>query len=130
MCKYCEVDSIKEIGMYYFLKGEKKRANYCPTCGRKLTADKIPYKVIVDYLNNATGKNFRSGTEKTQKHIRARFRDGFTQEDFEKVIDCKTKEWLGSKYEKYLRPETLFGTKFESYLQSKSADTEDWGDVL
>ena len=39
-------------------------------------------------------------------------------EDFKAVIDYKVSEWKGTKMEDYLRPETLFGTKFESYLNS------------
>lgn len=38
-------------------------------------------------------------------------------EDFEKVIDTKTAQWLNDPImNKFLRPETLFGPKFESYL--------------
>ena len=40
----------------------------------------------------------------------------FTVEDFKTVIDKKSLEWMGTEREKYLRPQTLFGTKFESYL--------------
>ena len=41
-------------------------------------------------------------------------------EDFKKVIDIKVQEWgKNEKMNKYLRPETLFGTKFESYLNEK-----------
>lgn len=76
-----------------------------------------PFKEIIEYLNNRSGKNYRYTTKATQKHIRARFEEGFSLEDFKRVIDWKTSEWLGNdKMERYLRPETLFGTKFESYL--------------
>ena len=52
--------------------------------------------------------------------IEARFNEGFSVEDFKKVIDVKTQEWKDSNMEKYLRPETLFGNKFEGYLNQKS----------
>ncbi len=72
---------------------------------------------IVDYLNSKTSKNFKSNSQKTQKLIHARLKEGFSLEDFQKVIDIKTKEWKNDKVMcKYLRPETLFGTKFEGYL--------------
>ena len=40
-------------------------------------------------------------------------------EDFQRVIDNKCADWKGTEWEKYLRPATLFGTKFESYLNQK-----------
>lgn len=79
----------------------------------------INYNNIIVYLNEKAKTNYRTTTPKTQSLIRARVNEGFTEEDFRKVIDNKTAEWLGSDMEKYLRPETLFGTKFESYLNSK-----------
>ena len=77
------------------------------------------YKYIVEYLNEKADKNFRATTKKTQSLINARIREGFSLDDFKKVIDIKCKQWLGTEMEKYLRPETLFGTKFESYLNEK-----------
>jgi uncharacterized phage protein (TIGR02220 family) len=73
--------------------------------------------VIIDYLNIRTGKNFKSQTEKIKKQIKARLKEGFTVENFKKVIDNRCEKWLkDEKMNEYLRPETLFGTKFESYL--------------
>lgn len=80
---------------------------------------KINYKYIVDYLNEKADCSYRATTPKTQSLIRARVNDGFTEEDFKKVIDNKVAEWKGTEMEQYLRPETLFGTKFESYLNAK-----------
>ena len=83
--------------------------------------DDIPYKEIIDYLNEKTNSQFRNSTKKTQTLIKARFAEGFNLEDFKKVIDTKATEWLNdSKMSKFLRPETIFGTKFESYLNQKS----------
>ena len=88
-----------------------------------------PYKDIIDYLNEQAGKQYRHTTDKTKKLISARCNEGFELEDFKQVIDNKVKEWQGSDMEKFLRPETLFGTKFEGYLnqgntpQSKPTDT-------
>lgn len=72
---------------------------------------------IVNYLNTATGKNFKSTTDKTKRCIQARLGEGFTLDDFKTVIDIKCKQWLkDERMSAYLRPETLFGTKFEGYL--------------
>ena len=82
--------------------------------------DKIPYKEIIDYLNEKAKTNYRYSTKKTMSLIRARFNEGFKLEDFKKVIDNKVAEWGNDKVmEQYLRPETLFGTKFEGYLNQK-----------
>lgn len=79
--------------------------------------DKIRYQYIIDNLNGKTGRNYRV-TDKTRRLIRARINEGFTEEDFLKVIDNKARDWLNDqKMSQYLRPETLFGTKFEGYLQ-------------
>ena len=78
----------------------------------------VEIKEIIDYLNFKARKNFRSSTAATQSLIKARLNEGFTVEDFKKVIDIKCNEWLGSDYAQYLRPQTLFGTKFESYLNT------------
>ncbi|MBJ8031046.1 conserved phage C-terminal domain-containing protein [Bacillus cereus group sp. N21] len=80
----------------------------------------IPYEDIVSYLNEKIGKSFKHKTAKTRTLIKARFKDGFTIDDFKQVIDIKTAQWLtDSNMNQYLRPETLFGTKFEGYLNEK-----------
>lgn len=81
--------------------------------------DKEIYKYIVDYLNQKTGQKYKHSSKKTQTCIHARLAEGFTEEDFRTVIDKKCADWIGTEWEKYLRPETLFGTKFESYLNAK-----------
>lgn len=77
---------------------------------------------VVDYLNQKAKSNFKATTKATQTKIRARLAEGFNVDDFKKVIDIKTAEWLNdANMSQYLRPETLFGTKFESYLNQKQA---------
>lgn len=91
----------------------------------------IPYEEIVQYLNQKTGKNFKSTSKATQRHIKARFTDGFVLDDFKQVIDNKCGDWLRDrKMKEYLRPETLFGTKFESYLNSKSTTAKPKGPYI
>lgn len=80
----------------------------------------IPYKEIIDYLNRKTNKNFKHTSKATQRLINARFKEKFTVDDFKTVIDTKTSQWLkDKKMSAYLRPDTLFGTKFESYLNEQ-----------
>ena len=91
----------------------------------------IPYEEIVQYLNQKTGKNFKHTSKVTQRHIRARLAEGFTVSDFKQVIDKKCSDWLrDQKMKEYLRPETLFGTKFESYLNSKTTTTKQTGPYI
>ena len=97
-----------------------------------ITSDKteahLPFKEIVDYLNKSAGTNYRASSKKTQQLIRARINEGFTLEDFRVVIEKKTREWINdNKMKAYLRPETLFGTKFEGYLNQpvKELTTKD-----
>lgn len=79
-----------------------------------------PYATIIEYLNRKTGKAYRPQSKNTQRLIKNRWKQGFTLEDFQRVIDTKTKKWLNDpKYCDYLRPETLFSEKFESYLNEK-----------
>lgn len=82
-------------------------------------AEQLPYKEIIDYLNLKSGSNYKYTSQKTKDLIKARINNGFTIEDFKKVIDKKSQEWLGTDFEKFLRPETLFGNKFEGYLNQK-----------
>ena len=73
---------------------------------------------ILSFLNEKAHTAYRATTRKTQALIEARFKEGFTVEDFKKVISNKCTEWMGTEWEKFLRPETLFGTKFENYLNA------------
>jgi uncharacterized phage protein (TIGR02220 family) len=77
------------------------------------------YSPIINYLNKNADKNYKAIGKKTQSLIDARIKEGFTLDNFYKVIDTKTREWVNTEHDKYLRPETLFGTKFESYLNQK-----------
>jgi len=71
---------------------------------------------IIDYLNDKTGKKYRTSNKQTKKDIDARLKEGYTYKDFCQVIDNKRKVWKGTQQEVYLRPVTLFGNKFDSYL--------------
>ena len=77
------------------------------------------YKEIIEYLNQKADKKFRL-SESAKRHINARLNDSYTVEDFKTVIDNKAAEWKGDpKMDKYLKPDTLFGNKFDGYLNEK-----------
>lgn len=76
---------------------------------------------IIEYLNHRTGKKYSVKTKKTAQLIHRLLDNGFTVDDFKKVIDIKTQQWLNNeKMNQYLRPRTLFSEKFEDYLNESS----------
>ena len=99
--------------------------NYASELENKLninTSNLEDIKQIIDYLNKKLGTKYGSSNKETQKHIKARLKEGFTLEDFKTVIDKQYDKWIGTDMQQYLRPETLFGTKFESYLNAPKQD--------
>lgn len=85
---------------------------------KNLLLEKSAFEII-EYLNLKTGKNFRSSTKITIRLIKARLSEGFTIEDFKTVIDNMKYKWTGTKFQQYLVPTTLFGNKFETYLNQE-----------
>lgn len=93
----------------------------------------VPYKEIISYLNEKTGKKLRWDVKSNQKEIKARFNEGYTLDDFKTVIDKKYNEW-GRKPTKEelqrgikdmricLRPKTLFGSNFDVYLNQEQTE--------
>ena len=82
--------------------------------------------IVISYMNNKLGTKYKHTSEYIRKYIKARLGEGFTPEDFYTVIDKKIHEWRGTKLEKFLRPETLFGTKFQEYLNQIGGRDEDY----
>lgn len=119
-------------------QNDQQVTNECPTSDQRVTtlqehnnrrtqeqkkdiysAERIE---IINCLNDAIGSNYRPNTKKTKDLIHARLSEGFTVEDFKTVIYRKTKQWQNDpKMVKFLRPETLFGNKFEGYLNERMA---------
>lgn len=80
---------------------------------------------VIAYLNEKTGKNYKASSKHSASLIKARLSEGFSVEDFKRVIDNKVADWKPRKdMEIYLRPETLFGTKFEGYLNENRGEGE------
>lgn len=78
-------------------------------------------KEIISYLNSKLGTRYKPNATKNKQVINARLNEGYKLEDFKKAIDNKITDWgLDAKMSKYLRPETLFGTKMESYINEKT----------
>src|SRR5690606_4170964 len=84
-------------------------------------SDAAPYKTMIEYLNNKVNKRFSYKSESNRKLIKARFNEGYKLEDFIKVIDIKTNEWINNeKMKSYLQPSTLFrGSNFDKYLNQE-----------
>ncbi len=98
---------IKEIGGV----GERENSNVS-----------FMIKEIIDYLNVKADKSFKHSTQETRKLISGRLSDGFEIDDFKKVIDNRVSKWMGTEWEQYLRPNTLFRpSNFENYLNDNSA---------
>lgn len=77
-------------------------------------------RIPIAYLNQKLGKNYKY-VDKNTKLVNARLKEGYTIDDFKTVIDKKVAEWQNGDMAKYLRPETLFGTKFDGYLNQPIA---------
>ena len=71
---------------------------------------------VITYLNQVTKKNFNKNTASHHKYIKARLKEGYELKDFKHVVNVMAATWMGTDYERYLQPQTLFGNKFDSYL--------------
>ena len=130
--KFCEYHATKlngvlnkvDRGMQQSLMGGIKQSspnNIVPDKIEDNIGDKKEiYTRICTRLNEKAGTAYRPTSGATQRLIKARLAEGFTVEDFYKVIDTKCTEWARTDMAKYLRPETLFGTKFENYLNQNA----------
>ena len=95
----------------------------------------VPYKAIIEHLNLKSGKKFDHKTKETRRHILARWKEGRRLTDFHKVIDLKCSKWGSDpKFIDFIRPQTLFGPKFEAYLNETTSmgieTEEEWAERL
>lgn len=101
-----------------------------PSKGEGCGEGEVPFAEIVAALNGAAGTSYRASSEKTRRLIRARWAEGYRLPDFEAVVAAMAARWRGdAKMSAYLRPETLFGPKFEWYreLARQAAQTPGGG---
>jgi len=83
---------------------------------------------VINFLNATAqtyGKRgFQMKGKKIRSLIKQKFNEGFDTHDFCDVIRVKS-AWLGDKdMHKYFRPSTLFGNKFEDYLNETTQPLE------
>lgn len=102
-------------------KNEKNEKNDKEVLNTDIGQFDDDFKIIIGYLNFRAGTKYKASTPKTKALIQARMNENFNLSDFKTVIDKKCAAWSSDpKMSKFLRPETLFGTKFEGYLNEKS----------
>lgn len=111
-----DIDIDKELDIDIDIDKEKKENT--KTMSSKLDHSAL-YQSIINYLNQKAGTSYRHTSKNTQALMKARLSEGFEEKDFYKVIDNKIASWLNTDFEKYLRPSTLFGSKFEGYLNER-----------
>jgi predicted phage replisome organizer/uncharacterized phage protein (TIGR02220 family) len=70
---------------------------------------------ILSYLNLKSGSNYRL-IDTNLKLIDSILKKGYTKDDCMTVINKKVQEWSGTDMQQYLRPLTLFSSKFDAYL--------------
>lgn len=106
---------------YTEITTENKQADDDDVSKDEKTKEKIAYKEIVEYLNEKSGKDFSYKAKGNKKFIEARWNEGQRLEDFKKVVDVKAKDQYFID-NGYLRPETLFGNKFDNYKNEYKVD--------
>ena len=86
--------------------------------------DPIPYREIIDYLNQKAGKSFKHSAAGNKKVIKARWNEGYKLDQFKRVIDIKCQDWVNDEnMNQYLQPSTLFGNKFDQYLNQRKGNS-------
>ena len=101
---------------YQYKEISNKRNN-----GSAEAEPKSIHKDVIDYLNGKIGARYKASSAINKRLIDARVKEGYKLDDFKRVIDNKVASWShDQKMSKYLRPQTLFGTKFESYLNERA----------
>lgn len=105
------------------IKNNKKEKDFSSPAAQDERDDvsekkKLQIKVadrVIQTLNKMTGKKYQN-TQANRKHILARLNEGYKLKDFIQVIRTKKQDPYFINNPKYMRPETLFGTKFDTYL--------------
>lgn len=73
---------------------------------------------IIDYLNKKAGTHYSPKTKAYQELINTKLAEGYTINDFKKVINNQAFSWQNTPAWKYMRPSTLFKDKFDEYLHA------------
>ena len=81
---------------------------------------------VVEYLNQKAGKSHSATAKVTVRCITARLNEGYSVADCKRVVDIKARQWKNdTNMNKFLRPETLFGSKFDAYLNERVGGAND-----
>ncbi len=112
------------VGKPNVTDSKKKKTNKSPF--EKLEQEQQDeLKRIIEHLNNRIGTKYSAQTKDTVTKYTKLKSLGYTEEDFKTVIEKKAKEWIGTEYAKYLRPQTLFQeSKFDGYLNQPEANKQ------
>ena len=97
--------------VYYYKEKKKEEQN------KKEQNNKICENVIL-HLNALTGSAYKPTSRANKELINRLLSEGFTENEIITVIDKKYAEWNGTDWAWCLRPSTLFGQKFEGYLNA------------
>lgn len=118
-CTMVKNDQSKTVNKTFIYTVNKRNIKESSDDTDLSASETIPYVEIIDYLNSKCSKRYKHSNRIAREKIHARWNEGFRLEDFKLVIDVKAYDWLNdTKMNKYLRPDTLFGSKFEIYLNS------------
>jgi uncharacterized phage protein (TIGR02220 family) len=97
----------------------EKSGNATPTLSERIAKAN---EMVVPFLNKVAGTSYKANSKATQRLIAARVREGYGWHDFKMVIVGRWEAWKDDKkMSEYIRPSTLFGTKFEEYLSAAKA---------
>lgn len=118
-CDICNTDIDKE--QEEIKKSlDKEREKY------EKEVDNFPYAEVIEHFNKVIGSKYKSNSKEIIRLIKQRIREGFNKEDFISVINKKYNDWRDTKYACFLRPKTLFGDKFESYVNQEKCIYDDF----
>lgn len=122
--KISEIKEIYHFGIQFLQQDFKildgKKEKTATSKEHKETAIKA-----IEYLNSQAETTFSTKIGSNIELICARLKEGYTFGDLKLVVDKKVKDWKGSDWGKFLRPNTLFAkTKIENYLNSNNNDKQ------
>lgn len=123
-----EKQGIENQGLEFQALENPVQLNTNKSITKELNTNYILYcQIVIDYLNKHAGTRYRHDTPETVRLITRLLDQGYSVADITEVIDKKVNEWSGTAYAKYLRPSTLFGSKFESYLNTPEKQWQNGG---
>lgn len=96
----------------------KKQENYPTACYYEKNKDNKICESVISHLNSLIGSAYKPTSRANMELIDGLVSEGFTEAEIITVIDKKYAEWHGTDWAWCLRPSTLFGQRFEGYLNA------------